>query len=105
MSPEEYDENKSETLEQLKELNASLSKIKEGNLSLVNELNGIQLAIQAAISQAFKTPEVIQMFAKKQQPELRQRLAEVSPDDTFKLFESNLIDIVCRLIKVLSLAR
>jgi hypothetical protein len=77
MSAEEYNETKNETLDQLKELNASLSKIKEGNLSLINDLNSMQLAIQAAISQAFQTPEVIQMFAKKQQPELRQRLAEV----------------------------
>lgn len=34
-------------------------------------------AIQAAISKAFKTPEVIRMFAKKQPGQLRQRLAEV----------------------------
>jgi len=34
-------------------------------------------AIQAAISQAFKTPEVIRMFAKKQPRQLRTRLAEV----------------------------
>ena len=78
MSPEEYNETKEETLDQLKELNASLSKLKEGNLSLIDEVNSIQLAIQAAISQAFQTPEVIQMFAKKQQPQLRQRLAEVN---------------------------
>ena len=77
LSVEEYNETKEETLEQLKELNASLSKMKEGNLSLVDEVNGIQLAIQAAISKAFQTPEVIQMFAKKQQPQLRQKLAEV----------------------------
>jgi hypothetical protein len=77
MSEEEYNETKEETLEQLKELNASLSKMKEGNLSLVDDVNGIQLAIQAAISKAFQTPEVIQMFAKKQQPQLRQKLAEV----------------------------
>jgi hypothetical protein len=77
MAEEEYEETKSETLEQLTELNESLSKIKEGNLSLINDVNGMQLAIQAAISQAFRTPEVIQMFAKKQQPQLRQRLAEV----------------------------
>lgn len=35
-------------------------------------------AIQAAISQAFKTPEVIRMFAKKQPGQLRTRLAEVN---------------------------
>ena len=34
-------------------------------------------AIRAAISDAFKTPEVIRMFAKKQPGQLRQRLAEV----------------------------
>lgn len=77
MSLEEYNETKEETLDQLKELNESLTKLKEGNLSLINEVNGIQLAIQVAISKAFQTPEVIQMFAKKQQPELRTRLAEV----------------------------
>ena len=46
-------------------------------MTLVNELNRMQLAIQAAISEAFKTPEVIRMFAKKQPGQLRQRLAEV----------------------------
>lgn len=34
-------------------------------------------AIQAAISQAFKTPEVIRLFARKQPGQLRTRLAEV----------------------------
>lgn len=34
-------------------------------------------AIQAAISQAFKTPEVIRLFAKKQPGQLRTRLGEV----------------------------
>jgi len=46
MTPEEYNETKEETLEQLKELNAALSKLKEGNLSLIDEVNSIQLAIQ-----------------------------------------------------------
>ena len=38
----------------------------------------IMQATQAAISEAFKTPEVIRMFAKKQPGQLRQRLNEVS---------------------------
>ncbi len=46
-------------------------------MTLVNELNRMQLAIQAAISEAFKTPEVIRMFARKQPGQLRNRLAEV----------------------------
>lgn len=36
-------------------------------------------AIQAAISDAFKTPEVIRLFAKKQPGQLRQRLTDVRP--------------------------
>jgi hypothetical protein len=86
MSAEEYTETKQESIEQLKELNSALSKLKEGNLSLIDEVNSIQLAIQAAISQAFQTPEVIRMFAKKQQPELRQRLSEVCLRFLFLLF-------------------
>ncbi|RNA28794.1 hypothetical protein BpHYR1_007028 [Brachionus plicatilis] len=83
MSDEEYTEQKQETLEQLKELNASVAKFKEGNLSLVDQMNAIQLAIQAAVSNAFQTPEVIQMFAKKEKPQLHQRLADL--DERIKL--------------------
>lgn len=83
MSEEEYNEQKQETLEQLKELNASVGKFKEGNLSLVDQMNAIQLAIQAAVSNAFQTPDVIQMFAKKEKPQLRQRLADL--DERLKL--------------------
>lgn len=78
MDADEYEETKSETLEQLKEFNESLAKMKGGDMTLVNELNRMQLATQAAISEAFKTPEVIRLFAKKQPGQLRQRLAEVS---------------------------
>lgn len=78
LDPDEYEETKRETLEQLKEFNESLTKMKGGDMTLVNELNRMQLAIQAAISEAFKTPEVIRLFAKKQPGQLRQRLSEVN---------------------------
>lgn len=116
LDDEEYEETKKETLEQLSEFNDSLKKIMTGDMTLVDELSGMQLvrtigwrmlrlneeitgsypvetvicwnvnlfwylyclqAIQAAISQAFKTPEVIRLFAKKQPGQLRTRLAEV----------------------------
>ncbi|KAL4645912.1 protein LZIC isoform X2 [Arapaima gigas] len=80
LEPEEYEETKQETLEQLSEFNDSLEKIISGNMTLVDELGGMQLAIQAAISQAFKTPEVIRLFAKKQPGQLRTRLAEMDRD-------------------------
>lgn len=80
LDADEYEETKKETLEQLSEFNDSLKKIMSGDMTLVDELSGMQLAIQAAISQAFKTPEVIRMFAKKQPRQLRTRLAEMDRD-------------------------
>ena len=78
LDADEYEETKRETLEQLKEFNDSLTKMKGGDMTLVDEVNRMQLAIQAAISEAFKTPEVIRLFAKKQPGQLRQRLSEVT---------------------------
>ena len=49
-------------------------------------------AIQAAISEAFKTPEVIKMFAKKQPGQLRQRLSEVR---LLKLFSDRFCPDFC----------
>ncbi|MEJ1272460.1 leucine zipper and CTNNBIP1 domain containing [Cricetulus griseus] len=80
LDTDEYEETKKETLEQLSEFHDSLKKIMSGNMTLVDELSGMQLAIQAAISQAFKTPEVIRLFAKKQPGQLRTRLAEMDRD-------------------------
>ncbi|KFW83741.1 Protein LZIC, partial [Phalacrocorax carbo] len=89
LDADEYEETKKETLEQLSEINDSLKKIMSGDMTLVDELSGMQLLVAigsghscslAAISQAFKTPEVIRMFAKKQPRQLRTRLAEMDRD-------------------------
>ncbi|XP_013154974.1 protein LZIC isoform X2 [Falco biarmicus] len=90
LDADEYEETKKETLEQLREFNDSLKKIMSGDMTLVDELSGMQLAIQAAISQAFKTPEVIRMFAKKQPRQLRTRLAEMDRDLMIGKLERNL---------------
>eukprot|EP00026_Physarum_polycephalum_P008506 Phypoly_transcript_08594.p2 GENE.Phypoly_transcript_08594~~Phypoly_transcript_08594.p2 ORF type:complete len:219 (+),score=37.91 Phypoly_transcript_08594:782-1438(+) len=74
---DEYESTKKETMDQLKEFNASLQKMIGGDMTLVSELGSVQLAIQAAISQAFKTPEVIKLFAKKDQGSLRARLDDL----------------------------
>lgn len=81
LDADEYEETKQETIDQLTEFKESLDNMVGGNLSLVDQLSGMQLAIQAAISKAFKTPEVIRMFAKKQPGQLRQRLAEIRRDE------------------------
>ena len=66
--------------QQLEEFEQSLEKMKEGNMTLVSELNSVQLAIQTTIRNAFKTPEVIRLFAKKEPAELRKRLANIDRD-------------------------
>ncbi|XP_049944690.1 protein LZIC-like isoform X2 [Schistocerca serialis cubense] len=73
----EYEETKEETMEQLREFNASLSKMISGDMTLVDALASMQLATQAAISSAFHTPEVIRMFARREPAQLRQRLREI----------------------------
>lgn len=87
LSPAEYNETKTDTIDQLKELNASLTKLVNGDISLVSELGAMQLATQAAISQAFKTPEVIKLFGKKEPLQLRERLQMITQN--FKLTKLN----------------
>lgn len=43
LDADEYEETKKETLEQLSEFNESLKKIMSGNMTLVDELSGMQL--------------------------------------------------------------
>lgn len=45
LDQEEYEETKQETMDQLKELNDSLSKLVNGDISLVSALGVVQLVI------------------------------------------------------------
>ena len=49
LDSEEYAETRNDTLEQLREFGDSLSRMKEGNLSLINDLNRIQLVCRSAL--------------------------------------------------------
>ena len=49
----------------------------KGDMTLMDNLSVMKLAVRAAISEAFKTPEVIRMFASRRPGELRQRVEEV----------------------------
>eukprot|EP01108_Squamamoeba_japonica_P009167 TRINITY_DN8459_c0_g1_i1.p1 TRINITY_DN8459_c0_g1~~TRINITY_DN8459_c0_g1_i1.p1 ORF type:complete len:190 (-),score=74.99 TRINITY_DN8459_c0_g1_i1:16-585(-) len=73
LDEDEYEETKNDTIEQLKQFDAQLKKMVHGNMGLVTELASYQLAIQAAVSSAFQTPEVIRAFAKREPGQLRQR--------------------------------
>ncbi|KAF7994883.1 hypothetical protein HCN44_004355 [Aphidius gifuensis] len=76
----EYEETKEDTMEQLREFNESLQRMIKGDMTLVDELGSMQLATQAAISAAFKTPAVIRMFGKREPKQLRDRLADIVRD-------------------------
>ena len=65
LEADEYDAMKADTIAQLKDFDASLAKMVAGNMTLQSELDSTRMAVRAAISEAFKTPEVIKMFAKK----------------------------------------
>ncbi|KAL1491100.1 hypothetical protein ABEB36_011748 [Hypothenemus hampei] len=80
MDVDEYEETKLETMDQIKALNESFNKLVAGELSLVNSLAALQMAIQAAISGAFKTPEVIRLFSQGESGQLRERLKRVEED-------------------------
>ena len=43
LEEDEYEETKTETLEQLKEFEATLKKMAAGNVTLVDQLNSMQL--------------------------------------------------------------
>lgn len=80
LGEEEYTSTRQETIDQLQEFETTLAKMISGNVTLVDDLSGIQLAIQAAIRSAFKSPEVIRMFAKKENGALRTRLGAIEQD-------------------------
>ena len=69
-------------MEQLKEFEFSLNKMMSGDISLVNHFGSIQLAIQSAIRNT-ASPEILQMFMKRETGSLRSRLASLDSD--FKL--------------------
>lgn len=80
LDDEEYATSRQETLDQLREFELALDKMVAGNITLVDELGSVQLAIQAAIRSAFKSPEVIRMFAKKENGALRSKLGVLDSD-------------------------
>lgn len=80
MEAEEYEEQYKDTVDQLKELDVSLNKMKAGNLTLLDDISSMQLAISAAISKAFGTPQILSLFAARQPDQLRERLSMIERD-------------------------
>ena len=56
-------------MEQMEEFEKTLTKLTSGDMSLVNELGKMRMAMQLSVSEAFQTPEVISMFAVRKKKE------------------------------------
>jgi hypothetical protein len=80
LDEEEYQETRVETLKQMQEFEHALNNMTQGNLSLEDEFGHMKIAMRAAVSQAFKTPEIISSFAKKQPDNLRKSLSDYERD-------------------------
>uniref|UniRef100_A0A7S0SJE1 Beta-catenin-interacting ICAT domain-containing protein n=1 Tax=Mantoniella antarctica TaxID=81844 RepID=A0A7S0SJE1_9CHLO len=80
LEEDEYEDSKADTLQQLEEFKASLARMAAGDVTLVDDLECIRLATQAAVSRAFQTPEILRMFALKQPMQLRERLTVLQRD-------------------------
>ena len=80
LEPDEVEEMRAETMEEMKEFEATLEKMMSSNEQLVDEFARHRMAIQEAIRGAFQTPDVIRMFASKSGNGLRQRLAQLDRD-------------------------
>ena len=77
---DEYEQTREDTMSQLNDFQISLQKILEGNITLVNDIDNVQLRIQEAIREAFKSPEVTKLFVKKENGALRRKLASLDED-------------------------
>ena len=65
---------------QLEEFRESLLKLNSGDLGLLDSMAAMQLTIQAAVSEAFRTPEILRLFARAQPDHLRDKLANIERD-------------------------
>jgi hypothetical protein len=77
----------------------------DGDMTLVSELGQLKLAIRAAISNAFQTPEVIKSFAAREPATLRARLVRLGEDHklgrlTDAGFKAKALEVVFALKKL-----
>jgi hypothetical protein len=104
LDEEEYVNTRKETIEQMKEFEVSLKRLVEGNVTLVDSVGTAQLAIQAAIRSS-TSPDILNMFLKKENGALRSRLAGLDSDYklsriTKESYETQIVEILVLLEKL-----
>ena len=100
LGDEEYESEKKDTMKQLTEFQGTLEKMTAGNLSLATQYDAAKLAVRAAISDAFKTPEVIRLFARKEPAALRLKLSNIDRD--VKLGKLEMADVTPQVCEILT---
>eukprot|EP01039_Chlorochromonas_danica_P008288 gene8288-9138_t len=104
LDEEEYQTTRKETIEQLEEFEQSLKKMLTGNMTLIDQVNAAQLAIQTAIRNA-DSAEILKMFVKKENGSLRTKLSQLESDHrlgriTRDIYETQAADIIGLLDKL-----
>eukprot|EP01130_Rhizamoeba_saxonica_P001009 TRINITY_DN10885_c0_g1_i1.p1 TRINITY_DN10885_c0_g1~~TRINITY_DN10885_c0_g1_i1.p1 ORF type:complete len:194 (-),score=55.64 TRINITY_DN10885_c0_g1_i1:87-668(-) len=102
---DEREDMRIDTLFEMQEFTKNLEVLTSGNMTLVSELASLQIAMQLAVSEAFKTPDVIKMFAKKDNGSLRDRLTGLQRDKklgkvTKGQFNQQVVEILSALKKL-----
>jgi len=93
-----------ETIDQMGEFEASLTKMSAGNISLIDEIGSAQLAIQSAI-RSHTSPEILKMFMKKEHGALRAKLSTLESElklgqISHEMYAMQAIDLVKMLDKL-----
>lgn len=89
----------------IQEFDEKLKRMLDGDMTLVSELGQVKLALEAAIKSAFKTPEVIAAFAKREPVALRGRLAKLTQESKLgrlapALFKAQAVEVILALKKL-----
>lgn len=78
LEEDEYRELREDTVNQLQEYGKIVERLQGGDVSLIDDLTATKIAIRTAISKAFKTPEIMALFAGKHTGLLREKLMMVT---------------------------
>jgi len=80
MDETEYTSSRADTLEQMREFEATLNKLVAGDVSLVSKLDAMRNAVHSYITGACRDPNITRLFASKSTSGLRSKLASLEQD-------------------------
>jgi len=102
---DELIEIKDDTIEEMREMQSNLQMLMSGDMTLMSELAILQTTMQLAVSKAFQTPEVIKMFVKKDNGQLRSKLTSLHRDKKLgkvssDIYNQQVVEILSALQKL-----